>query len=592
MTFDQMFLFGLFAVLMAMLMWGRIRYDLVALAALAAAVMAGVVEPDDAFAGFGNPAVIIIALVLVVSRGLINSGAVSHVTRIVANGGRSIAGHIALMGGIGAALSAFMNNVAALALLMPVDLQAARRGSWSAGATLMPLSFACILGGLVTMIGTPPNIIVAQFRGQAVGENFRMFDFAPVGLICAVAGLAFVALVGWRLLPAERRTRDASQELRDLHGYIAELVVPKTSPAVGKRVAELDETAEEADVAVIGLVRGGRRLPGGARREEIRANDILVIDATAEAIDAFVGALKLKYIGEDKHRAEAGADLALLEVVVPSESRIEGRSGDAARLLGYWGVTLLGVSRRGKRFRDRVRSLRLEAGDVLLLLGPPERLNDVSARLGVLPLASSSEIKVSRYGRAGLAVGLFAAAVAAATLEVATLPVALIVVVVAYGLTGILPARQVYDSVEWPVIVLLGSLIPLGVALEETGGTTLIAGQLVRAAFDMPAWFVLTLLMIVTMTLSDVLNNAATAVIAAPVAIDVANQLDVSPDPFLMAVAIAASCAFLTPIGHQNNTLVMGPGGYAFSDYWRMGLPLEILIVAVAVPAILVFWPL
>jgi di/tricarboxylate transporter len=588
---EQIFVFSLLAVLLAMLMWGRIRYDVVALAGLAAAIIGGVVPVENAFSGFGHPAVIIIVMVLVVSRGLVNSGAILIVTRMVANGASSVARHIVLLGGIGAALSGFMNNVAALALLMPVDLNAARRAKRSAAATLMPLSFACILGGLVTMIGTPPNIIVAQYRGDAVGTSFRMFDFAPVGLACALVGLAFVALLGWRLLPGERLKRDVSKELRELHGFVAELVVGKGSEAIGQKVSDLDEVADDTDVAVIGLVRKGKRLPGGARRHKIQENDILVVDASAEAIDSFVGALKLKYIGEEKHKETAGEDLALLEVVVPSESRIEGRSADAARLLGYWGVTLLGVSRRGKRFRDRVRALRLEAGDVLLLLGPAERLNDVAGRLGTLPLASG-DITVSRHRRAGMAVGFFAAAVVAASLEITTLPVALILVVVAYAVTGILPPRQLYDAVQWPVVVLLGALIPIGMALEATGGTALVADALVRAASDLPPWAVLTLLMIVTMTLSDLLNNAATAIIAAPVAVEIAARLGASPDPFLMAVAVAASCAFLTPIGHQNNTLVMGPGGYAFSDYWRMGLPLEILIVATGVPAILLFWPL
>ncbi len=584
-------IFSLLAVLLALLMWGRVRYDVVAFAALAIAVVLGLVPVERAFSGFGHPAVIIIALVLIVSRGLVNSGGIGLVTRTVADGARSVSRHIVVIGGIGAALSGFMNNIAALALLMPVDLQAARRAKRGAGATLMPLSFACILGGLVTMIGTPPNIIVAQYRGQALDSSFRMFDFAPVGLACAVVGLTFVALIGWRLLPEARRQRDASQELRELHGFVAELVVPKGSPAIGQRVAELDEVAEETDVAVIGLVRNGRRLPGGARREEIQRNDILVVDASAEAIDGFVGALKLRYIGQDKHQKEAGDDLALLEVVVPRDSRVEGRSADASRLLGYWGVTLLGVSRQGQRFRDRVRALQLQAGDVLLLLGPAERLNDVARRLGTMPLAQG-DTTVSRHGRAWLAVALFAAAVIVASIEITTLPVALMFVLVAYAVTGILPPRQLYDAVEWPVIVLLGSLLPLGVALQETGGTELIAGALVNLSSDLPPWVLLAVFMVVTMTLSDVLNNAATAVIAAPLALEIALLLGANPDAFLMAVAVAASCAFLTPIGHQNNTLIMGPGGYAFSDYWRMGLPLEILIVATAVPMILLVWPL
>jgi di/tricarboxylate transporter len=590
MTFDQIFLFSLFAAVFGLMLWGRFRYDVIAFAALLIAIIVGVVPKDDAFLGFGHPATIIVALVLVVSRGLINSGAIDIVMRFISDGGKGVGGHIAKLAGIGAALSAFMNNVAALALLMPVDIQAAAKAGRSPALTLMPLSFATILGGLVTLIGTPPNIIIASFRERELGESFHMFDFAPVGLACAVVGVAYVALIGWRLIPASATERNSGAELRDIHGYIAELTVNEDSPVIGKKVSELDELAGEHEIAIVGLVRRGNRLPGGARREEIKKGDLLVVDASPGAIDSILGILKLGYIGEDKHREEAGSDLKVIEVVVPRDSRLEGRSADDVRLLRRYGVTLLGISRQGKRFRDRVRRLPIEAGDILLLLGPADRVEDATSRIGALPLAERG-LQVTQHGRAGLAAGIFIAAVAAASFGIIYLPVALAVVVLAYVLTDIIPLREVYEDIEWPVVVLLGSMIPLGVALENSGGTQLIAQSLVTVSAGAPAWVVLTLLMIVTMTLSDVLNNTATAVIAAPVAVDIAESLGASPDPFLMAVAVAASCAFLTPIGHKNNTLILGPGGYAFGDYWRMGLPLEIIVIAVAIPMILIFWP-
>ena len=590
MTFDQIFLFSLFFAVFALMIWGRFRYDVIAFAALLIAVIVGVVPKDDAFLGFGHPATIIVALVLVVSRGLINSGAIDIVMRFISDGGKGVGGHIAKLAGIGAALSAFMNNVAALALLMPVDIQAAAKANRSPALTLMPLSFATILGGLVTLIGTPPNIIIASFRERELGESFHMFDFAPVGLACAVVGVAYVALIGWRMIPASATERNSGAELRDIHGYIAELTVNEDSSAIGKKVADLDEVAVENEVTIIGLVRRGNRLPGGARREEIKKGDLLVVDATPSAIDSLKGTLKLGFIGEDKHREEAGADLKVIEVVVPQDSRIVGRSADDVRLLTRYGVTLLGISRRGQRFRDRVRRQSVEAGDILLLLGPADRVEDATSRIGALPLAERG-LQVTQHGRAGLAAGIFAAAVAAASFGLVYLPVALAVVVLLYVLTDIIPLRDVYSDIEWPVVVLLGSMIPLGVALEASGGTELIANGLVALGGDWPAWVLLTILMVVTMTLSDVLNNTATAVIAAPVAVDIADSLGANPDPFLMAVAVAASCAFLTPIGHKNNTLILGPGGYAFGDYWRMGLPLEIIVIAVAIPTILIFWP-
>jgi len=591
MTTDQIVLFSLFGIIFAFLLWGRFRYDLVAFGALLIAIILGVVPKDQAFSGFGHPATIIVALVLVVSRGLTNSGAIDMVSRRLIDAGRSLTAHIAMMAGIGAVLSAFMNNVAALALLMPVELQASSRADRSPGLTLMPLAFATILGGLVTLIGTPPNIIISQFRAEALGEPYSMFDFAPVGFACAVAGIAFVALVGWRLIPKSASEHDSAKELIDLAGYIAELVVPENSPVIDRMVRDLDEEAEEADAVIVGLVRHGKRLPGRARTNVIRAGDILVVEAAPDAIDRLKGALKLEFIGEKRNEAAAGADMSLLEVVVQQDSRIAGRSSDDVRLLRRQNVTLLGVSRHGRRFTSRVRRLPIKAGDILLLLGSSDRLHEVAHWLGTLPLAERG-LQVTQYRKAGLAVAIFTAAIAAASFDLLYLPVALGCVAGLFVLLDIVPLREIYDHIEWPIIVLLGSMLPLGAALETSGGTALIADSIIGLTQGLPASVVLTVLMVVTMTLSDVLNNTATTVIAAPIAVDIAGRLGTSADPFLMAVAVAASCAFLTPIGHKNNTLILGPGGYGFGDYWRMGLPLEIIVIAVAIPMILLVWPL
>ncbi len=591
MSMDQITLFGLFAGVFVFLLWGRWRYDLVAFIALILALVIGVVPTSEAFSGFGHPATVIVALVLIVSRGLVNSGAIDMITRKITALELKLSRHIMAMSGLGAIFSAFMNNVAALALLMPVDLQAAKKGERSPRITLMPLAFATILGGMITLIGTPPNIIIAAYREQALGEPYGMFDFAPVGFACAVVGIAFVAFFGWRLIPGGSKDKSPSGELRDLEGYLAELVVGEKSSAIGQMVRDLDTAADENDVSIVGLVRHNKRLAGFARNVEIRAGDILVVEAGPDAIDQFRGALKLEFDGEKRHEKAASGGMTITEVVVPENARIEGRSALSLRLLARHGVTLLGVSRNGQRFRERVRRLDIEAGDILLLLGPNERVNDVVTWLGVLPLAERG-LSVTQYKKAWLATGIFAAAIGVASFGGLYLAVALAIVVAAYVFLDIVPLQEVYQQVEWPVIVLLGSMIPLGAALEQSGGTALIAQGIVNLTDGLPTMVVLTVLMVVIMTLSDVLNNTATAVVGAPIAVDVAGRLNASPDPFLMAVAVAASCAFLTPIGHKNNTLIMGPGGYKFGDYWRMGLPLEILIVATAVPAILFFWPL
>ena len=591
MTTDQILLFGLFVIVFILLIWGRWRYDMVAFAALVVALILGLVPTEQAFSGFGHPATVIIALVLVVSRGLLNSGAVDLITRKLTSMELKLPSHIAAMGGLGAIFSAFMNNVAALAMLMPVDLQAAAKAKRSPRVSLMPLAFATILGGLITLIGTPPNIIIAAYRENAMGAPFGMFDFAPVGLTCAVVGILFIMFIGWRLIPGSRDSDTPSVDLLDQEGYLAELLVPEGSPAIGMLVRELDEPADDSDATVVGLVRNNKRLAGMARNVEIREGDLLVVDAGAKGIDQFRGAMKLEFDGEKRHEKAASGGMILMEFVVPRLARIEGRSAMSLRLMTRHGVTRLGVSRQGQKFRDRVRKLDIEAGDILLLLGPVDRVPEVAQWLGVLPLAERG-LSVTQYRRAGLATGIFAAAVAMASFGWLYLAVALAVVVIAYVVLDIVPIQEVYSHIEWPVIVLLGSMIPLGTALETTGGTALIAGSIVDLTEGLPIVIVMTVLMVIVMTLSDVLNNTATAVVSAPIAVDIAGRLNVNPDAFLMVVAVAASCAFLTPIGHKNNTLIMGPGGYKFGDYWRMGLPLEIIVIAVSIPAILFFWPL
>ena len=590
-TAEQISLFVILGAVFSLLLWGRIRYDLVAFAALVVAVIVGAVPGGDAFSGFGHPATIIVALVLIVSRGLSNSGAVELIARYVVSRTRPLSVHIGLMSGVGAVLSALMNNVAALALLMPIDSEAATRANRSPAVSLMPLSFATILGGMVTLIGTPTNIVVATFRGDALGDPFSMFDFAAVGGIVALVGVLFVAAFGWRLLPKKQTERDPRKELQDLAGYVSEAKVIDTTDGLGNALRDLYPLAEEHDVVILGLVRNGRRLPGAARREPLRVGDLVVVEGAAAAIDVFVGAAGLAHTAHDEQIELLAQHQVLMEVVVPSGARIVGRSVLDLRLAYRHGVMLLGVSRQGRQFRDRVRKLSIRAGDVLLLSGPEDRLGDVVTWLGCLALADRG-LRLLQRRKAGLAIGLFVVAILAASSGLVYLPVALGAVAVAYVILGLVSASEVYESVEWPVIVLLGCLIPIGAAFDSSGGTALIAETMFGWTEGLPVVVVVVLLMLITMTLSDVLNNVATAVIAAPIALDLATRLQVNPDAFLMAVAVAASCAFLTPIGHKNNTIIMGPGGYRFGDYWRMGLPLEILVIAVGVPMILLVWPL
>jgi di/tricarboxylate transporter len=604
MTLPQIELFALLAFVLGLLLWGRIRHDLVAACGLLLAVVLGVVPESKAFAGFSHSAVLIVALVLVASRAFENSGALSLVTQRFIKADRPLALHIAVTGSVGAALSAVINNVAALALLMPVDIQAAQKAGRSPRLTLMPLAFATILGGLVTLIGTPPNIIASSLRARELGAPYQMFDFAPVGLAVAVAGLIFVAMAGWRLIP---QRGDENGQAIDEEEFTAELVVPEDSSVVGKYLSQLDGDAEGANVVTVGLVRNGRRLPFRGRVSAIEHGDALVVEGPTDGIADFIKRLGLQPYKESKEKegaekapqaeqndADAAKDadhLLVAKAVVRAESSIAGQSARSFNLRSRFDVTLLGIAHRGRTYREQVLTRRIEAGDVLLIAGSHGALTRTMNWLSVIPISEVS-IARPRLWRIAVAVGLFAAAVVAATSGWLSFTVAIMIAVVGYAATGLVPAREFYEQIDWSVIVMLACLLPLGEAFHDVGGTALAADVLLFLTQGQSPIVALVLLMVVTMTLSDVLNNVATMVIAGPLGLTMAAKLGVNPDTFLMGTAIAASCAFLTPIGHKNNTLIMGPGGYAFADYWRMGLPLEAIVLAVGVPVLLVVWPL
>lgn len=588
---DQTLIIAIFSVLFVLLVWGKIRYDLVAFGALVLAALLGLVTKESLFSGFGHSAVAIIALVLVVSRALINSGAIEKLAARLLDSERPLPLHILIVAAVGAAISAVINNVAALALLMPLDVETAAKAKRAVSKSLMPLSFATILGGMITLIGTPPNIVIAEYRQSALGAPFGMFDFAPVGLTVALAGIAFVSFIGWRFLPD--REGAVEQEAEFAKGrYIAELRVGDKLPEDARTIKGLFPLADDHDLHLLGLIRNGRRLPGLAAHEEIRPGDFIVVEGEPASIETFMGQGDLEFAGSEKHAGSVtSGGLTLTEVIVPEGARIAGRTTRSVRLLYRHSVTLLGVSRNGQRFRDRVRLLTIKPGDVLLLLGRPEQTAAAASWLGALPL-EGRKTEVVQRSKAWLSIGIFLAAIGSAVAGLTSLPVALAAAVIGFVGVGLVSGREVYDSVEWKVIVLLASLIPLAEAFERLGGAELIATQILLLTSGYPAWVSLFVLFMVTMTLSDFLNNVATTLIAAPIAVGMATATSTNPDTWLMAVAVAASCAFLTPIGHKNNTIILGPGGYRFGDYWRMGLPLEILVIAVAMPAILLFWPL
>jgi di/tricarboxylate transporter len=609
MSQDQLLVLGVLVATVAMFLWGRWRHDMVAAGALLACVAGGLVPFGEAFNGLGHPAVVTVACVLVLSHGLQSSGAVDVLTRAVlpTKSGPTLV--IAALTALAAVLSAFMNNVGALALLMPVAIQAARRLELPPGKLLMPLAFGSILGGTTTLIGTPPNLIVSGFRDQAGLRSFTMFDFAPVGIAVTVVGVVFVALIGWRLVPARK---SAGIEGFETDAYLTEARVPEGSKAAGMTLREIESALDESGAQVVGLVRNEVRVTAPSPGRVVHVGDILAIEAEAEALSGALSSLGLQ-LEEARPPAEddkansapepdadakkkddkptASDEVVLVELAVLPQSHMVGRSASEVMLRSRYGVNLLAVSRQGQRSTARLRTMSFAAGDVLLVQGAPDAVAEFSSSSGCLPLAER-ELRIPDKRKAVIASVIMLIAVAGAAFGLVPAAVSFAAGVLASMAFRTVPPRAVYEAIDWPVIVLLAMLLPVAGAMQSTGAADLVARLLLEHVARGDAVVGLVVILIATMILTDLMNNAATAAVMCPIAIGAASQLDANADTFLMAVAVGASCAFLTPIGHQNNTLILGPGGFRFGDYWRMGLPLDVLVIAVSIPMLLLVWPL
>lgn len=626
MTNAQTTIFLILTVTVLMFLWGRWRHDMIAIASLLACVLLGLVPSAEAFAGFGHPAVITVACVLVLSAGLQSTGAVDVLAQrlLPTSSGPTLT--IAALTTLGAVLSAFMNNVGALALLMPLALQIAVKLELPPGKVLMPLAFGSILGGMTTMIGTPPNLIVAGFRRETGQDSFAMFDFTAVGLAVAAVGVVFIALLGWRLVPARKQ---ADSDSFDTGTYLTEARLAKDSKAIGKTLYEVEQILEEADAQVIGMVRNEFRVSAPNPQRRLLENDILVIEAEPESLAAALSSLDLKLeeevagttaetvaadepAGAAGHEAlvpmpESGAqeeteakegqdktqheEILIQELVAMPGGSLAGRSATDIELRSRYGLNLLAISRQGHRSIKRLRSAAILAGDVLLMQGSHEALAGFAAEYGCVPLAARA-IRIPDRRQALIAMLVMLTAVGGAALGLLPAAISFAGGVLAFMALRIMPLRRIYEAVDWPVVVLLAALIPVAGAMATTGAADLLARVLLEKVAQGHPVLGLALILVVTMTLSDFMNNAATAAVMCPIGISTALQLNASADSFLMAVAIGASCAFLTPIGHQNNTLILGPGGFRFGDYWRLGLPMEILVITVSLPMLLLMWPL
>ncbi|MDY7116966.1 SLC13 family permease [Halomonas sp. SSL-5] len=643
---DSTLVFIVLGLTLAAFVWGRFRYDLVALAALLGSVLLGLVPGDEAFLGFGHPAVITVAAVLVLSRGFERSGVVDVIAEQVLRVGERLFLQLLVLVGTVVVLSGIMNNVGALALLLPVAMRLAREHDASPSLLLMPLAFGSLLGGLTTLIGTPPNIIIASYRGDVTGEGFGMFSFSPVGVVVALAGLAFILLLGWRLVP-QRAGKASLDAMFDTAHYLVELRVGEESKANGLSLRELQQELEET-IPVLAVVRNERKRAGHAFFGTLREGDILLMEAGPEEMKLLQDKAGLRLgkeaeeeeqeaeekeaeeteednqtqqestghnsespveendevTGEGRGGGKAGQEkkedkkggvdtegLQLVEAVVRNDSMMVNRTVTQLRLLNQFGLHLVAVARDGGRLKQRLREIRFRPGDVLLLQGGEIELAESLATLGCLPLASRN-LTLGQPRMLLVSIAIFAAAILAMIFDLLPAAVALSLAALVTLLVGVLPLREGYQAIDGPVIVLLGAMIPVGEALETSGGAALIAEAMLAWGSEWPVVVTLVGLFVLSMVLSNVVNNAAAALLMAPIAASLAAGFDASVDPFLMVVAVSASCAFLTPIGHQSNTLVMGPGGYRFGDYWKLGLPLSLVVLAVAIPMILLVWPL
>jgi len=591
MTIPQILSFAVLGGMMVLFVWGRLRYDLVALISLLTAVLVGIVPANKAFQGFSDDIVIIVASALLVSAAVAKSGVLEAALNRLAPYLTSTQMQVVVLVGSVTVLSAFVKNIGALAMMIPVAFQMARRTNTSPSALLMPMAFGSLLGGLVTLVGTSPNIIVSRVRGELTGTPFGMFDFTPVGIGIAAAGVAFLAF-GYRLLPGGRRGAASIDEALDIKDYVTEARVGRDADVVGRTIADFHRLAEDA-VKVAGIVRNEKRSAKPLPDAVIRENDLLLLEGEPVALERVVASTGLKLSGD--HRVpeadQANDEIGVIEAVIGPGSVLIGQSAGRMGLYERYHVNLIAVSRAGERITERLRTITLRPGDVIVLQGNLTRLPDTLKDLGCLPLAAR-DIRLGTSRRGFIPLLVLGGAMGLVAFDVLPVAVAFFAAAVLLILLKTLTLREAYQVIEWPILVMLGALIPVSDSLRTTGGTEIIAGWLSTIAGMLPPTGALVLIMVAAMAVTPFLNNAATVLVMAPIAASFAGQLGFKPDAFLMATAIGAACDFLTPIGHQCNTLVMGPGGYRFGDYWRLGLPLSIIVVIVGIPLIYLVWPL
>jgi di/tricarboxylate transporter len=582
--------FAILAIAVALFASGRFRYDLVALGALLAAVLTGLVKPDRAFSGFTSDVVVIIASALVVSTAIARSGVAELALRPLLGRLKSARSQVPILAGATALLSMATKNVGALAILMPTALQLARKTGSSPSSLLMPMSFLSLLGGLVTLVGTSTNIIVSQIRQETLGKPFAMFDFSPVGLALTAMGLALVS-VAWPLLPRHRQGQTSMAEAVADAPYATEATVTGEAAKAFPTVSDLK--LGEDGVKLTAIAAGGERHEAPLPDASLKPGDVLILEGEQEALDRVLARAPLKAAREGREVApgEAVEELRSVEAVVQRNSVLIGQSAQRLALKQQYGVNLLAVGRGGERITQRLRDVTLRPGDILVLQAGERALPNIMKTLGTLPLAER-DVRLGGVRRRFSPVVILAAAMVLVAFNVLPIAVAFFAAAVLMVAAGALSMRDAYESLDGQVLVLIGALTPVSEAVRRTGGADLIASGLADVLHGVSPLLALGALMATSMACSPFLHNAPTVLVLGPIGVLTAQRLHLNPDPFLMAVATGAGCDFLTPIGHQCNTLVAGPGGYRFSDYWRLGAPLSVMVLLAGPPLIAWVWPL
>ncbi len=588
-NWPQLLSVAVIVLMMAAFVWGRLRYDMVAALSLLLALAAGVVPLDKAFTGFSDDIVIIVGSALLVSAGVARSGIMELAVQRYAPNLSGVRPQLALLVIVVAILSAFVKNIGALAIMIPIAFQFARRSGTSPSTFLMPMAFAALLGGLMTQIGTSPNIVVSRLREEITGESFTMFDFTPVGLSLTAVGVVFLVLFYW-IVPQRTRQDVSVHHALDIKNYVAEAKVTAGSAVAGKTVADLLKIAG-GEAVITSILREGRLRITPFPDAGLRDGDRLIIEGDPQALDRLVAQARLSLTGDRTLSTEGRAsEIMAIEAVIGEGSSLIGWSAQGLLLYHRFNVNLLAVSRKGERLDRDPGTIVFRLGDIILLQGEHTALPEFLREFHLLPLAERS-LLIGSARRGLIPVAILVAAMGTTALGLVPVAVAFFAAAVAMVLFRVIPLREVYGSVDGPILVMLAALIPVSDSLRTTGATDVLAAVLADIATGMPAYGALALILVTAMAVTPFLNNAATVLVMAPIAAGFASSLGYKPEAFLMAVAIGAGCDFLTPIGHQCNTLVMGPGGYKFSDYPRLGLPLSLIVVVAAVPLLMLVWP-